>query len=345
MAHKNESGFTAVELLVTLFVAAAFLIAGYQLFNVVVRDGGATRAETRASSVAYEYLRRYADTEAVNPCVASTPLAGEPVSAEGITNAAVTVKISCLSNASSALSKIEVTVTYNDPVERVTYSTLKNPTIGQTGSNGDIVNGLAAWWMLNGNANQSVGAQTTTVTNATLTQGQTGQDNTAYRFTGSNSQLVTSDLPNVGNTNATVSLWVNSATASNSGQFIKIGTTQGWGIGVGNGNFDNGNPGTKIIGLFDSVRWFATTADLGTGWQHIVMTLSSTGTPTIYRNGVLIGSYAGANAGGPTGGVAIGGVSISGATRWFNGSIDDVRIYNRTLSASEVSTLYSRSAR
>ena len=39
----STAGFTAVELLVTLFVAAAFLLAGYQLFNFVIRDGSKNR--------------------------------------------------------------------------------------------------------------------------------------------------------------------------------------------------------------------------------------------------------------------------------------------------------------
>lgn len=342
MRQRNESGFTAVELLVTLFVAAAFLIAGYQLFNVVIRDGGATRSEARASSIAYDYLRRYENTKATNPCVPSIPLSGEPVSAEGLTNATVSVKITCLPNATSALSKIEVTVAYNDPLERVVYSTLTNPTIGTTASDGEILNGMVAWWQLNGNANQSSGTQSTTVTNASPTFGQNGQSNTAYRFTGSNSQLITTDTPNVRNANAAVSLWVNSATASNSGQFIKIGNNQGWGVGIGNStNFDNANAGTKIVGLFDNVRWFPTATDLGTGWQHIVMTLDYNGIPSIYRNGVLVGTYSGNVAYVPSGGITIGGVS----GRWFNGSIDDVRIYNRMLSTTEITNLYNRGAK
>jgi len=41
MMHVNkQAGFSAVELLITLFVAAAFLVAGYSLYNVVIKDGG-----------------------------------------------------------------------------------------------------------------------------------------------------------------------------------------------------------------------------------------------------------------------------------------------------------------
>ena len=65
-----QNGFTVVELLITLFIAAAFLVSGYQLFNLIIKDGGQTRAESRASNVAYDYLRKYSSS-AVFPCVAT----------------------------------------------------------------------------------------------------------------------------------------------------------------------------------------------------------------------------------------------------------------------------------
>jgi len=70
--QRQDSGFTAVELLITLFVAAAFLIAAYQLFNLVVKDGGSTRAESRAANVAYDYLRQYAASSPAPPQARST---------------------------------------------------------------------------------------------------------------------------------------------------------------------------------------------------------------------------------------------------------------------------------
>jgi Tfp pilus assembly protein PilV len=52
------AGFSTVELLITLFVAAVFLAAGYQLYLVTVRDSGDVRQRARASAIAYDYLRR-----------------------------------------------------------------------------------------------------------------------------------------------------------------------------------------------------------------------------------------------------------------------------------------------
>ena len=55
---KKDGGFTTVELLVTLFIAAAFLMSGYQLYSMIIRDGGEARARAKASNVAYEYLQK-----------------------------------------------------------------------------------------------------------------------------------------------------------------------------------------------------------------------------------------------------------------------------------------------
>lgn len=118
----TESGFTAVELLVTLFVAAAFLIAGYQLFTVVIRDGGETRAESLASNVAYDYLRQYAGN-VTTPCSVQAPLVNEPITIDTLVNVTATVEISCPNPAAPGVSKITVFINYNNPPETVEYAT------------------------------------------------------------------------------------------------------------------------------------------------------------------------------------------------------------------------------
>ena len=45
MKKNINQGFTTIELLVTLFIAAAFLASGYQLYSVILQDGGDARAQ------------------------------------------------------------------------------------------------------------------------------------------------------------------------------------------------------------------------------------------------------------------------------------------------------------
>jgi prepilin-type N-terminal cleavage/methylation domain-containing protein len=105
--NVQQSGFTVVELLITLFVASAFLVAGFQLYNAIIKDGGNTRSESRVSNTAYDYLRRYS-TNATTPCTASTPLSASPVTITGVAGAAVTI-------------------TYNNPQQTVKYATYVKP--------------------------------------------------------------------------------------------------------------------------------------------------------------------------------------------------------------------------
>jgi Tfp pilus assembly protein PilE len=120
---RRTSGFTAVELLITLFVAAAFLIAAYQLFNLVVKDGGSTRAESRAANVAYDYLRKYAASSTTIPCTASTPLSAAPLTVDGLTSVTINIDITCLPNAIASLSKVTATIMYNNPQQKLQYAT------------------------------------------------------------------------------------------------------------------------------------------------------------------------------------------------------------------------------
>jgi prepilin-type N-terminal cleavage/methylation domain-containing protein len=113
MKSNKESGFSAVELLITLFIAALFLVAGYQLYNLILQDGGQTRAQSKANNVVYDYLKRY-ESFASNPCTATTPVNNEAIDVSNLENVSITVAITCPYTASTSISKISVTINYND---------------------------------------------------------------------------------------------------------------------------------------------------------------------------------------------------------------------------------------
>jgi len=83
-------------------------------------------------------------------------------------------------------------------------------------------------------------------------------------------------------------------------------------------------------------------------WHHLVITNNvSSLTQTIYVDGSSIGTNNMSSNGwstGTTGKVGIGASWSTSNTRWqnsFNGSIDQVRIFDKALSSSEVTTLYN----
>lgn len=125
--NQKQSGFSAVELLITLFIAATFLISGYQLYAVVIKDGGEARVQARADTVATDYLQRY-KSSATNPCTVQNPVNESPLTVSGLSNVTVSVSILCPSLLSSStpvtsVSKILVIVKYGSPQQTISNST------------------------------------------------------------------------------------------------------------------------------------------------------------------------------------------------------------------------------
>lgn len=78
-------------------------------------------------------------------------------------------------------------------------------------------------------------------------------------------------------------------------------------------------------------------------WAHVVWVVSATSIPSLYINGTLV--YSGVNAsaiGVPTGTRFIGSDQnpLNTPSSFFEGLIDDVRVYNRILTDQEIRDLY-----
>jgi len=343
MRHRTlpvQAGFTAIELLITLFVAGIFLLAGYQLFNTVMTDGGEARAESRASNIAYEYLRRYSNA-ATNPCTEQAPLTDEPLDITGLSAVTVSIALSCPQIDTPTLSKVESIVHYGNPIQTVRYATYVDASRGASASV-DVTVGLVARYPFNGNANADVGGANGVIYGATPSANKDGVANMAYSFAAGSQQRI--EIPStfgLGTTYSSTTLWVYQASATGSGQYIKFGdTTSGFGLGIGSATYDNSAPGSKQVGLFEGVRWIDMGASSGAGWHFLCLVISNTGVPSLYRDGVLVGTYSGTNTIAPAGNITyVGGQA--GLTRFVTGSIDDLRIYNRILTGSEITQLYT----
>jgi len=114
-------GFSTVELLVTLLIAAIFLLSGYALANVVLVESGDARAKIRAQILADEYVDLYRQT--VGTCSPSTPIDAQSVSREGLSDVVVTVTISCPNTQITTISKVSVQVTYGMPTKSIVIDT------------------------------------------------------------------------------------------------------------------------------------------------------------------------------------------------------------------------------
>lgn len=97
--HRSEQGFTAIELLITLIIAAVFLFAGYQLYSQVVKEGANANRSARLSNATYAKLRSAtADADVAYPagCNFTTPVTTTTSqSVTGLGNVTYTTTISC----------------------------------------------------------------------------------------------------------------------------------------------------------------------------------------------------------------------------------------------------------
>lgn len=115
-SNETQKGFSAIELLVTLFIALLFLSMGYTLYGAIVTSSSTARHRAQADNITYEYLRRYEAT-VTSPCIVTTPVNNQPVtsgSAIDLGSPTVTVNISCPNSTVTAVSKVKVTVSYKE---------------------------------------------------------------------------------------------------------------------------------------------------------------------------------------------------------------------------------------
>jgi len=205
--------------------------------------------------------------------------------------------------------------------------------------------GLVGWWTLDGkDTNWATGVvsdksgsgyngQTVAMATSSAVAGKIGQ---ALKF-GGNANYVTPSTP-VGvydTTNGfTVSMWVKPEKA-----------TVGCPFGTINGNI-------RLYMLINSSLWqigLGNTGNIATGlavdvnkWQHVVLVLNGSNA-TFYKNAVADSAPDSYTPFSITLAPLIGRLGANSASD-FTGSVDDVRVYNRALSATEVAQLYNTGA-
>lgn len=120
----TEAGFSAVELLITLFIGAAFLATGYQLYTIIIEDGGDARTQAKASNIAYDLLRQYTPN-ATKPCTVLNPSATIP-SGSLPSPSTATINIDCPGGlGTTSVSRLKVTVKYGpSPQKEVVHAIL-----------------------------------------------------------------------------------------------------------------------------------------------------------------------------------------------------------------------------
>ncbi|MDE1941147.1 MAG: hypothetical protein KGI66_03440, partial [Patescibacteria group bacterium] len=250
----------------------------------------------------------------------------------------------------SLVYTITATVPANQPTDQAPVLTTVAPRtqVAQVASSctvGDLTCGLVGWWKLDEGsgttASDSSGSGNTgTLTGSALPTWTAGKIGVALSFNGTNQYVTVNDSSSLafGTGGFTVSFWIDPTTDSqptNNSLIWKMypSLSNGWYIAL--------SPTGKIYPYYRSdaphysYQFYSNATIPANVWTHVaVVTDRSAGLIRIYVNGAPDATY---NIAG-WGSFDTSSALLMGSL--FSGSLDDVRIYDRTLSASEVSSLY-----
>lgn len=350
---KKQSGFSAVELLITLFVAGVFLITGFQLYAVIIKMGGDARQQAIAADTSADYLQKY-ESAATSPCTNQSPLANSPITVSGLSNVTVSVAIQCpfgvsyVSNSrystSSYVSKVVVTIKYGTSQTILTNSSYISGQ-GQVtkglvlnldgGSTASYPGNGSTWTDLSGNGING----TLSTTGVTYSAANSG----ILNFDGANGYVAISPssariIGSITNT-ITVEAWINPNSIAN--YMFVLGnartlTTNGFGFGT---MFSSGLLRFMANNVQDYV---STTAQVTTGaWQQVLAVMKPDNSVTFYINGVQKDTINGPSPmlENTDDLLLVSGITNVGSAPIidpFSGSIGCIYVYNRALSNNEI---------
>jgi prepilin-type N-terminal cleavage/methylation domain-containing protein len=323
---KKDTGFTIVELLIVIVVIgilAAITIVAYN--GVTKRAAIASIQSDLASSVKTLEIARVSSTTDQYP----------------LTSSAANLKPSSGTTFSYSYNAIANNYCLIATNGTSSYYVLANSTKAQAGSCGDI-SGLVGWWKFNGDATDSSGNNLNgTVNGPVLTAGWNGLTNGAYLFNGGTNAIAlpASSILNL-TTSFTLSAWVKLASniGTSTWDDMFAGGTNDVGIGVNVDSSGNGQLSSTIVNYTDATaKGSIVTKNI---WHHLVATYSS-GNIVYYLDGNIDGTATLSST--PVSGLKQIGSRTSSPGALY-GAMDDMRLYNRTLAAPEVQSLFMAGA-
>ncbi len=205
---------------------------------------------------------------------------------------------------------------------------------------------LVSYWKLNENYQDSKGSNHGTCTTGTCPLNATGFSSDAMRFDGTNDFINVTDNPSLdfGTNNFTISLWMNVIDMTNTRELM----SKGIGTGVGNWRLYTGYIASggcivdkpcfsfKSDSLTTYGVGFSSASSINT-WYNLIVTRNGT-TISTYTNGVLEQvATPDTTTFGNAASLYLGASAAGGGTY---GMMDEVIIYNKTLTQSEIRNLY-----
>lgn len=362
----KSRGFTLIELLVVISIIAILSVVGFVSFQNVQKNAKDAKIKADLDAIKKAYEVNYI-VDSTHPQGAYQPLKNEMFASGKIPTqpngspypCSVGPDTTCSTNKTSypeADQGYKVSATLSDGKDYTVTSTAG--TLVQSGMlscdpTGTLKNGLAGWWKMdenswNGTAGEvkdSSGNNQNGISNCAGGSGcvkpntVAGKIGKAGEFDGVDDLVQIPDQSTKFAVNSgTIALWINHAASQSGGK--------GW------VSFSDGRP--RFYSSSDSVQIYwsgATGFPAGpeyssafgysnNAWHHVVFLWNAAAsTYSIYLDGILKESKTNITFSALTTGAEEFG--RYGSSNYFNGQMDDVRIYNRALSTAEVTQLYN----
>ncbi|PKN02010.1 MAG: hypothetical protein CVU77_03515 [Elusimicrobia bacterium HGW-Elusimicrobia-1] len=202
--------------------------------------------------------------------------------------------------------------------------------------------GLVGYWPFGEGSGTTAKDASGNNNNGTLTNSPTwvnGKYGTSLNFNGTNNYVNVPDANSLDITNAiTVEAWINPAVSGNSAYRTFLAKRN---VGVNYELFLNNDAGANQgrLGWYSGAVVISNNIPAIGVWTHTVATVSGGTNLIMYVNGVPVHTATIAAISANADPLTIG--SIVGPSECFSGIMDEVRIYNRTLSESEIKSHYA----
>lgn len=203
------------------------------------------------------------------------------------------------------------------------------------------IQGPIGYWKFDENTGTTASDSSGNANNGIITSADwaAGVEGSALNFSGQSSYIRVANAQDLNPTNAlTVEAWIKPAATSGSyGIVAKVGdgsalTGYYFALNDNRLEFDAGNGGSLMTVASNALPWPTTT------WYHVAVTFDD-GKVAFYRNGGNIStSISVSQISANPADFFIGSINASAGS--FNGAIDEVKVYNRALSTSEVQSDY-----
>lgn len=119
--RDGKRGFTTVELLISLFVAAAFIATAFQLYSVIMNDSNEARLRAKAAGTANTLIQQRVNSTN-NPCSPTPATTNVPIPTADLPQASAEVIYSCPYGPSSKTTRVSVVVSYSTPTKQIERS-------------------------------------------------------------------------------------------------------------------------------------------------------------------------------------------------------------------------------